>query len=183
MSEPIDILALYLHLATASEQRRRPHVRDRLLVIAATIAARCNLTRIAEHCKSKILEHNPHHLIGRWESVEVALEDSDFLHLLRSVQRQYPQEKAERLLETLGVERGSERTPTIRTKSLLHLCWESAWRNWTICMAPKMGQATSELMKKDTGSTTCRIFALVQPLSFVVPVPFFTSPGRRSPNS
>jgi hypothetical protein len=109
MSEPIDILALYLHLATASEQRRRPHVRDRLLVIAATIAARCNLTRIAEHCKSKILEHNPHHLIGRWESVEVALEDSDFLHLLRSVQRQYPQEKAERLLETLGVERGSER--------------------------------------------------------------------------
>jgi hypothetical protein len=109
MSEPIDILALYLHLATASEQRRRPHVRDRLLVIAATIAARCNLTRIADHCKSKILEHNPHHLIGRWESVEVALEDSDFLHLLRSVQRQYPQEKAERLLETLGVERGSER--------------------------------------------------------------------------
>lgn len=109
MSEPIDILALYLHLATASEQRRRPHVRDRLLVIAATNAARCNLTRIAEHCKSKILEHNPHHLIGRWESVEVALEDSDFLHLLRSVQRQYPQEKAERLLETLGVERGSER--------------------------------------------------------------------------
>jgi hypothetical protein len=109
MSEPIEILALYLHLATASEQRRRPHVRDRLLVIAATIAARCKLTRIAEHCKSKILAHNPHHLIGRWKSVEVALEDSDFLHLLRSVQRQYPQEKAERLLETLGVERGSER--------------------------------------------------------------------------
>jgi hypothetical protein len=42
-------------------------------------------------------------------SVEVALDDSDFLHLLRSVQRQYPQEKAERLLETLGIERGSER--------------------------------------------------------------------------
>jgi hypothetical protein len=109
MSEPIDILALYLHLATASEKRYRPHVRDRLLVIAASIAARCRLTRIAEHCKSKILDHNPHHLIGRWESVEGALEDSDFLHLLRSVQRQYPQEKAERLLETLGVERGLER--------------------------------------------------------------------------
>jgi hypothetical protein len=109
MSEPIDILALYLHLATASDQRRRPHVRDRLLVIAAAAAARCNLPRIAELCKLRILEHNPHHLIGRWQTVESALEDSDFLHLLRNVQRKYPLERAERLLETLGIERASER--------------------------------------------------------------------------
>jgi hypothetical protein len=109
MSEPIEILALYLHLATASERRRRPHVRDRLLVIAASIAARLNLPRIAKHCQSKILQHNPHHLIGRWGIVESALEDSDFLHLLRSVQRRYPQERAERLLETLGIDRAAER--------------------------------------------------------------------------
>jgi hypothetical protein len=109
MSEPIEILALYLHLATASERRRRPHVRDRLLVIAASIATRCKMPRIANLCKSKILEHNPRHLIGRWESVDLALQDTEFLHLLRSLQRRYPQERAERLLETLGIERAAER--------------------------------------------------------------------------
>jgi hypothetical protein len=109
MSQPIEILALYLHLATASERRRRPHVRDRLLVIAASIATRCRMPRIASLCRSKVLKHNPHHLIGRWESIEVALEDTDFLHLLRSLQRRYPLERAERLLETLGIERAAER--------------------------------------------------------------------------
>ncbi len=109
MSEPIDILALYLHLATASQRRHRPHVRDRLLVIAASIAARCDLPRIAGYCRSKVLEHNPYHLLRRWETVEQALQDSDFLHLLRSVQRRYPLEKAERLLDTLGIEQGRER--------------------------------------------------------------------------
>ena len=109
MSQPIDILALYLHLATASEKRRRPHVRDRLLIIAASIAARCRLPRIAGYCRLTVLKHNPRHLIRRWQTVEQALQDSDFLHLLKSLQRRYPQEKAERLLDTLGIERGRER--------------------------------------------------------------------------
>jgi hypothetical protein len=109
MSDPIEILGLYLHLATASERRQRPHVRDRMLVIAAMIAAKMDLTRISAYCRRKILLHNPQHLIGRWPRVEEALEDSDFQHLLRSIQRRYPQEKAERLLATLGIERGRER--------------------------------------------------------------------------
>lgn len=109
MSEPIDILALYLHLAQASEKRRRPHVRDRLLVVAAADAARMHLFRISRYCRRRILQHNPRHVIGRWESVEDALEDADFLSVLRSIQRRYPQEKAERLLANLGIERGRER--------------------------------------------------------------------------
>ena len=48
-------------------------------------------------------------MIGRWESVAEALEDADFLSVLRSIQRRYPQEKAERLLANLGIERGRER--------------------------------------------------------------------------
>lgn len=109
MSEPIDILALYLHLAQASEKRCRPHVRDRLLVVAAADAARMHLFRISRYCRRRILQHNPRHVIGRWESVEDALEDADFLSVLRSIQRRYPQEKAERLLANLGIERGRER--------------------------------------------------------------------------
>jgi hypothetical protein len=109
MSYAIDILALYLHLAAASQRRRRPHVCDRLLTISASIAARVELPRIAAYCRKKILEHNPQHLIRRWDTVEEALEDSDFLHLLRSVYRRYPQEAAERLLANLGIELGHQR--------------------------------------------------------------------------
>ncbi len=67
------------------------------------------LSRIARYCRHKILQHNPQHAIRRWENVADALEDPDFTALLRSIQRRYPQEKAERMLASLGIERGRER--------------------------------------------------------------------------
>ena len=68
-----------------------------------------HLPRIAAHCRQRILEHNPQHLIRRWNTVEQALQEPDFLYLLKSVQRRYPQEKAERLLDTLGIDLAHER--------------------------------------------------------------------------
>lgn len=109
MESPIEVLGIYLHLAQASAHRRRPHARDRLLVIAGVLAAQQNLRRIAALCRHMILQHNPHHLVFRWPSFEIALEHEDFQHFMRHLVRQYPAEKAERLLESLGVERGQER--------------------------------------------------------------------------
>jgi hypothetical protein len=109
MSKPVDILGLYLHLARASELRRRPHIRDRLLVVAGVIAVHMRLRRIAAYCRHRILQHNPRHVVRRWPSLEDALQQEDFLYVLRSIQRRYPQEKAERLLATLDIERGRER--------------------------------------------------------------------------
>jgi hypothetical protein len=109
MSDPIDILGLYLHLAKASEQRRRPHVRDRLLVIAAANSTRMGLPLISGYCRFKILQHNPRHVIGRWPDVATALPQPDFLHVLKNIQRRYPLERAERMLDSLGIERGRER--------------------------------------------------------------------------
>ncbi len=68
-----------------------------------------DLFRISGYCRRKILQHNPRHAIGRWENLDEALEDPDFLSILRTIQRRYPQEKAERLLASLGIERGLER--------------------------------------------------------------------------
>lgn len=68
-----------------------------------------HLVRISRYCRHKILQHNPRHAIGRWENLRDALEDPEFLLILRSIQRRYPQEKAEQLLARLGVERGRER--------------------------------------------------------------------------
>ena len=109
MSDAIDLLALYLHLACASQLRRRPHVRDRLLVLAGVVAARIDLPRIAAYCRQQVLTHNPRHAIGRWPTLAEALEWEDFQSLLRTLQRRYPLEKAEGLLASLGIERGRER--------------------------------------------------------------------------
>ena len=105
---PVKILGVYLHLARASVQRVRPHVRDRLLVIAATLAAQLALPRVAAHCRRAVLDHNPQHLIGHYATVEEALADSDFLHLLKQLQRRFPPEEAERMLHSLGIEQARE---------------------------------------------------------------------------
>jgi hypothetical protein len=109
MTDPGYLLSVYLHLAQASRQRRRPHVRDRLLVLAATMAATMQLDHLAAYCRQLILEHNPHHLIGHWPTVLAALETEDFHSYLRQLQRRFPQERAERMLESLGIELGRER--------------------------------------------------------------------------
>jgi hypothetical protein len=109
MSRPVDLLGLYLHLAHASEQRRRPLVRDKLLLIAGVIAARMELSHVAALCRQRILEHNPGHMVRRWPTFAAALDEEDFLHLLRQAQRRYPLEKAERMLVALGIDMAQER--------------------------------------------------------------------------
>jgi hypothetical protein len=109
MEDTSEILGVYLHLARASAMRQRLHVRDRLLVLSAVIACRLELPRVAAYCRRRILEHNPHHLLRRWGSLERALDDSDFQHLLKQLQRNYPLEKAERMLAELGIDLARER--------------------------------------------------------------------------
>lgn len=109
MSEPSHFLGLYLHLAQASHRRNRPHVRDRLLVLAGVVAARMELDGVAAYCRHLILQHNPGHMVRRWPTLADALEDSDFLHFLKQLQRRYPQEKAERMLSELGIDMACER--------------------------------------------------------------------------
>lgn len=109
MSTPAHLLGLYLHLADASQRRGQPQVRDRLLVIAGTIAARMELPEADVHCRRIVLAHNPQHLVRRWPSFAAALGDSDFLHFLKQLQRRYPQEKAEQMLLALGLDMSHER--------------------------------------------------------------------------
>lgn len=100
---------MYLHLARASEARQRMHVRDRLLVVAAVLASRNELPRIAAYCRERILKHNPAHLIQRWDTVFEAAGDPEFAHFLRHIERRYPPENAEGMMQSLGLELGRER--------------------------------------------------------------------------
>lgn len=109
MSDDNQQLGVFLHLAQASLRRRRPLVRDRLLVLCSVLAANLQLQSLSEHCRSTILKHNPRHMIGRWPTVEQALLDEEFLQLLRRVRTEYPIERAEMLLDSLGIEIANER--------------------------------------------------------------------------
>ena len=107
--QPIDPLALYLHLARASELRRQPLVRDRLLVIAAAEAAAASLPRIAAFCRDKVLSHNHGHMLRRWETVEEATGEDDFLLHLKQLRRRFPPEKAEQMLHSLNIDSAGQR--------------------------------------------------------------------------
>jgi hypothetical protein len=107
----IDIrhLATYLHLARASEVRQRLLVRDRLLVIAGAMAQCAELPRIAALCRAKILEHNANHLVRRWDDFSTMVKDAQFQPFLSQLQRKYPAEKAEQMLQSLGIDLANER--------------------------------------------------------------------------
>jgi len=109
MLQPIDLLGTYLHLARASQVRQRPHVRDRLLVLAGTLASRMRLSRIAACCREQVLKHNPRHMLSRWSTISEALQSVDFLHLLRHLQQRFSPERCERLRENLGIDLARER--------------------------------------------------------------------------
>lgn len=101
-------LAVYLHLARASERRCRPLVRDRMLLLAGIQAAELNYFRLSQYCRSEVLEHNPRHLVGRWESIAAALLDQDFMAFAKTLSKRFPLERAEGMLGSLGVEYSNE---------------------------------------------------------------------------
>ena len=102
-------LGMYLHLARASQQRRQPMVRDRLLVLAGALAATMDLNPIAAYCRREILSHNPQHLVRRWPTFDVALGDEDFQSHHKQLKRRYPSEKVEQMLVSLGIQMARER--------------------------------------------------------------------------
>jgi len=109
MSKASHELGVFLHLAQASFRRRRPLVRDRMLLLAGTTAANMQIHSLADYCRTEILLHNPQHLVRRWPSLAEALVDFEFIAYLRQIRRRYPLEKAEQLLESLGIETANER--------------------------------------------------------------------------
>jgi hypothetical protein len=109
MADPVDLLANYLHLARASGLRRRPHVRDRLLVLAAVEATRAGLPRIAAYCRQDVLDHNPRHLLQRWLTVADALRDQEFQHFLVHLEKRYSPAAADKMMANLSIDRARER--------------------------------------------------------------------------
>lgn len=109
MSPSDRILGVYLHLARASKLRLQPLQRDKLLALAGVQAESMGLEPIAALCRHKILANNPQHLVGAWPTLGAALADERFLSYLKQLQRRYSREKAEHMLDALGIQMGRER--------------------------------------------------------------------------
>jgi hypothetical protein len=110
MTPPIDLLATYLRLARAAQVRQQPLVRDRVLLLAGVIAAQIDLAPIAGACREQILAHNARHLVSRWPTIGQALAEEDFQPLVNQLSTRYGPERAERLVEQLGVEQATQRS-------------------------------------------------------------------------
>ena len=102
-------LGMYLHLARASGQRQRPLVRDKMLVLAGAVAAERGLEQVAACCRERVLSHNAGHLLGQYPTFAEALQDERFQAFLRKLRRDFPLEKAEHILSSLGIQLAGER--------------------------------------------------------------------------
>lgn len=109
MPDAVEELAIYLHLARASQQRGRPLVRDRLLVLAGVRAAGLGLDRVYQLCRRRILIHNPAHLLHDFARLPPPGADERLDALLAQLERKFPREKAEHMLRSLGIQLAGER--------------------------------------------------------------------------
>jgi hypothetical protein len=109
MAETGELLGIYLHLARASEARRRPLVRDKLLVLAGAVAAERGMAPLAAYCRQKVLASNRGHLVGHHPTLAAALEDERFQRYLARLRKHYSRERAEYMLSSLGIDLARER--------------------------------------------------------------------------
>ena len=108
-SERHQILGMYLHLASASEKRQRHMVRDKLLVLAGSCAMEMELPLVPAGCRRKILSNNPGHLLKKYSNFQQALADSAFQTYQKHLERDFPLEKAEYMLQSLGIDQANAR--------------------------------------------------------------------------
>jgi len=96
-------LLVYAQLAAAAQARGQLAPRDRFLVQAGMAALQAGSPPLAERCRELILQHNPHHLLQRYDSFQGAAAAADFQALVRQLDRNHPYERAEHLLLGLGL--------------------------------------------------------------------------------
>ena len=106
----MELLGTYLQLVRGAERRGQPLVRDRVLVLAAVLAAQMKgMTPIAECCRERILAHNRGHMLARWPTVAEARRHEDFQSLVNQLASRYGPERVEQLVDQLGQSGGEDR--------------------------------------------------------------------------
>jgi hypothetical protein len=100
----------YVRLADVSQQKHQLLGRDKLLVLAAAAACRAGWPEVAERCRQLVLDHNPAHLFKSFPTVADALRSEDFGPFLKQLERHCAYERAEFLVNDLGLPSGHDET-------------------------------------------------------------------------
>lgn len=97
---------LFVYLNLARDRKKKLEMSDhaRLLVLSAEAACESGLTSISQFCRQQVINNNPGHLIGRFETVNDALADADFQFFLSKIRRRFTIEHAESELDKLEID-------------------------------------------------------------------------------
>ena len=101
MSSPDHAMKTYRELAEDYGRQGQAQMRDRFLVLAADAALAAGRENEAEGLRSRLLKHNPHHLLKPYASFAEAMRAADVQNYVGGLRRSHPQDKAEILLEGL----------------------------------------------------------------------------------
>ena len=103
MPDPEHAMLAYAQLADLSRRKQQQPGQEKFLILTAIAALRAGWPEVADRSREAVLHHNPQHILGQYESMAGALRDPDFTPFLRRMERFCPYEKAETLLEGLGL--------------------------------------------------------------------------------
>jgi hypothetical protein len=96
----------FIKLAGVSQSKQQLSQRDKFLLLAAATAVESGFDQVAERCRQLVLDHNPAHLIHRFERVAFALADPEYQSFQRQLRRFCSYERAEHYLTQLKVAPG-----------------------------------------------------------------------------
>lgn len=101
MPSAAQAVRIYQELADWHAQQGQPQQRDRFLVLAADAALAAGQSEDAERLRTRLLQHNPHHLLKPYGSFAEAMRAGDVQSYLTALRQSNPPEAAERLLASL----------------------------------------------------------------------------------
>jgi hypothetical protein len=97
MRNPETMLRVYEELADRFVESNEPRFRDHCLVLAADAALAANRPPEAERLRQALLQHNPHHLLRPFASMDEAMQAPDVQEYVADLRRQWPPEFVQKL--------------------------------------------------------------------------------------
>jgi hypothetical protein len=117
-------MCAYVQLACLSHQKRQALRRDQFFLLAGTAAYRAGWPDVGERCRELLLKSNPHHVAGQFANLGDALRNADFERLVTQHERHCPAERAELLLEELGIDPRGDQPELSRGERMQNLLAE-----------------------------------------------------------